>query len=491
MKRSSGILAHISSLPGEYGIGTLGKEAYHFVDFLEKAGQSYWQVLPIGPTSYGDSPYSSLSSFAGNPYFIDFDLLTKDRLLKKKDYQDIKWSFKEDEVDYGILFLNRYRVLRIAVKNFKENDAYLKFEKENKFWLDDYALFMAIKDSLNDISWLEWPDPLRLKEAAAIKEFIDSHKEDIRFYKVIQYFFYKQFKELKAYANLKGISIFGDCPIYVAMDSSDVWGKPELFLLDKNKMPVEVACVPPDYYSETGQLWGNPLYDWSKHKKDDYAWWTSRLKHLTNYFDAIRIDHFIGFDSYCSVNYGDVNAINFKRHKGPGMKLINVINEKVKNVQIIAEDLGALTSSMRKLLADSGFPGMKVLRFGFDGNKDNEHLPHMYLKNTVAYVSSHDTETCMGWLNHTSYVERSYINEYFKISDYNNFNWIAIDKVSSSRANLMIIQLQDLLGIGDNGRMNTPATSDGKNWKWRMQSGVLDGKLARKLKVLTEKNNRI
>ena len=489
MQRASGVLLHISSLPSEYGIGTFGKEAYKFIDFLKRAGQTYWQILPIGPTSFGDSPYSSFSTFAGNPYFIDFDLLRKEKLLKKKDYADITWFEKDNEVNYGILYENRYKVLRKAVKNFIENEDYQSFVDNNP-WLDSYALFMSIKNTFNGVSWLNWPEEYRLIENLNKESYIEGNAEEIRFWKVIQYLFFKQFSDLKEYAKENGIKIFGDCPIYVALDSCDVWANRDLFKFDKNGFPCEVAGVPPDYFSNTGQLWGNPIYNWSKHKANNYKWWIDRLKHLAKFYDAIRIDHFIAFDTYYSVNYGSENAIDGKHHKGPGMKLINAINEQIDNVQIIAEDLGALTSSMRKLLKESGYPGMKVLRFGFDGQKDNEHLPHTYKNNLVAYVTSHDTETCMGWINHTDFIERNYINNYLKNTDYNNFNWIAIESVMNSNADLCIAQAQDLLGLADDARMNKPAIADG-NWKWRLTKGQLDAKIAHKLKRITEKAKRI
>lgn len=490
MKRSSGILLHISSLPSDYGIGTLGKEAYNFVDFLNKSGQTYWQILPTGQTSFGDSPYSSFSIFAGNPYFIDLDFLSKDKLLKRKDYKDLKWFNKEDEVDYGILYDLRYKVLRKAVNNFVEDSDYKKFVKNNK-WLENYSLFMSIKNSFNGISWLDWPDEYRLKDEKTIKSFKRKNKNELRFWCVIQYLFFKQFKELKNYANKMNVKIFGDCPFYVAMDSCDVWANPELFKLNSDKYPTEVAGVPPDYFCSTGQLWGNPIYDWKNHKKDNYSWWINRLDFLSKLYDTIRIDHFIGFDSYYAVKYGDANAMNGKNHKGPGIDIINKFNDNLKGVEIVAEDLGALTNSMRRLLDNSSYPGMKVLRFGFGGEKDNEHLPHMYKKNLVAYITSHDTETCMGWINNTSYYERNFINEYFKISDYNNFNWIAIEKLENCRANLVIVQAQDLLGVGDNGRMNAPSSTGGRNWKWRLLKKQLDTKVSRKLKKLTENAKRI
>lgn len=490
MKRSSGILLPVSSLPSDYGIGTFGKEAYRFVDYLKKAGQSYWQILPIGPTSYGDSPYSSFSTYAGNPYFIDFDLLRNDKLLKKKEYASIKWNTNDEFVDYGLLYENRNKVLKIASTRFVENNEYRRFIRNNK-WVDNYALFMSIKNNFGDEEWLKWPDVYRLKDEKTIKSFIKSNKEDIRHYKVIQYFFFKQYKTLKKYANNKGIKILGDCPIYVAMDSCDTWSNPELFMMDKNKYPTEVAAVPPDYFCESGQLWGNPIYNWKFHAKSNYSWWINRLKYLSSLYDAIRIDHFIGFDSYYSVKYGGLNAINGLVHKGPGKKIIDCINNNIKKTTIIAEDLGALTNSMRKLLEYSGYPGMKVMRFGFSENENNEHLPHMYKKNLVAYITSHDTETCMGWINNTSYYERNFINKYFKISDYNDFNWKAIETLSRSRANLCIIQAQDILGIADKGRMNEPSSLGGNNWRWRLLKGQLSIKTANRLIKITKNNDRV
>ncbi|MBQ5443599.1 MAG: 4-alpha-glucanotransferase, partial [Erysipelotrichaceae bacterium] len=399
--RSAGILLPIFSLPSKYGIGTLGKEAYRFVDFLVKADQTYWQVLPIGPTSYGDSPYQSFSSFAGNPYFIDPDLLVEDHLLEKSDLKDLKT--KDDRyIDYGHLYETRFLILRKAYEKGKDLYAieFKDFVNKNKGWLEDYALFMAVKKHFNMASWLEWPDPLiRQHKPEAVCMYSERLKEDIGFYSFIQYLFFKQFVKLKEYANLNGIKIIGDLPIYVAMDSCDVWCDSKQFQLNENtKVPEDVAGVPPDYFSKDGQLWGNPLYDWNYMKSTGYKWWIDRVAGVSAFFDVIRIDHFRGFAEYWAVPYGEKTAKNGHWEKGPGIGFVGVLRDWFSNIEFIAEDLGESSPGLIELLKESTFPGMRVLEFSLDPDGMSSHSPHNQDKNCVCYIATHDNVPVMGWL---------------------------------------------------------------------------------------------
>ena len=488
MERHSGVLLHISSLPSDYGIGTFGDEARRFVRFLNKAGQTYWQILPLGHTGFGDSPYSSFSTFAGNPYFIDLDYLRKDGLLKKSDYAGLNWKSKATCVNYGQLYKLRYPILRKAVSNFVDNNEYKKFCRDNK-WLDDYAMFMAIKDKFNGCDWLNWPKQYRLRDAETLKKFKKTNKQDIRFWKVIQYIFFKQWYELKKYANDRGIRIYGDCPIYVALDSSDVWSNREIFKLDKNGRPKEVAGVPPDDFTGLGQLWGNPLYNWNYLKKTNYDWWVKRVKHLLTMYDAMRIDHFIGIESYYAIKYGATNGRNGRHYKGPGINLINALKQNCKG-EIIAEDLGVnVTDKVRKLLKDAGYPGMRILRYGFGWDMNNEHLTHNHIENCVVYLTSHDSETCMQWYKEASKKEIKFAKDYCHIKK-DEFNWGMIKEVERSIAYLVIIPAQDLLGLGKKARMNLPSTV-GNNWSWRINKNDLNNDIARKLYEISKENKRI
>lgn len=493
MKRGNGILMHISSLANNTGIGTLGKCAFEFVDFLKKAGQSYWQLLPICPTGFGDSPYSSFSTFAGNPYFIDLDLLREDGLLELDDYQNIRWSDDEERVDYGRLYQYRFKVLRKAVTNFLKNPdtQYYDFIKANK-WVNEYALFMSIKDSENGKCWLEWPDDLKNRRRESIEKIKEEYHEEIEFHMVIQYLFYKQWNNLKSYANTNGIKLIGDCPIYIALDSADVWINTSLFQLDENNIPTRVAGCPPDGFSATGQLWGNPLYDWDRMKTDNYKWWIKRIEHLSNIYDIVRIDHFRGFESYYAIPYGEENAINGTWLKGPGMDLFNAIKKELGDIDIIAEDLGFITEEVHKLLDDSGFPGMKVLEFAFDSRDANGpiYYPHNYPKNCIAYVGTHDNETIMGWKGSIEDNDLVEAKKYMMIEDDNDFNWKMISVLMMSVANTTILQAQDILGLDNKARMNTPSTT-GINWVWRAKEGSFNDELALKLYSYTKRYARI
>ncbi|MCI9175162.1 MAG: 4-alpha-glucanotransferase [Lachnospiraceae bacterium] len=481
--RSSGVLMHISSLPSPYGIGTMGKEAVKFVDFLVKAKQSFWQVLPICPTSYGDSPYQSFSSFAGNPYFIDLDILCKEKLLTRKECQSYDWGKDISRVDYGILYQNRYLLLHKAFDRFRKNipEDYEEFCREQSDWMEDYALFMALKDAHNGASWSEWEEELRLRREDAMARAREELAEEIDFWKMLQYLFYQQWNALKSYANEKGIRMIGDVPIYVSMDSADVWANPSQFYLNENLVPIDVAGCPPDAFSDDGQLWGNPLFRWDVMKADGYRWWIQRLEKMEKLFDVIRIDHFRGFDSYYAIPYGDKTAKNGEWRKGPGIELFHTIEASLGKLDIIAEDLGFLTESVHALLASSGYPGMKLIQFAFDSREDGDYLPHNYdTRNSVVYAGTHDNDTILGWMKTAPRPCVNYAKDYLNLSKEEGYNWGVMRGVWSSISDTAVVTMQDLLGIGSEGRMNTPSTL-GCNWMWRMKPGAIDAKLIRRI----------
>lgn len=488
MKRSAGILMHISSLPSKYGIGTLGKSAYEFVDFLKKSGQSLWQVLPIGPTSYGDSPYQSFSVHAGNPYFIDFDILCNNGLLKKEDYCNIDWGNSRTNIDYEKIYNERFKVLKKAFINFKNNDDtdFKKFIKQNNHWLPDYALYMAVKSHFGMISWHEWPDKdIRNRTCDAINKYSNMLSADIEFFMFLQYLFYSQWEKLKLYANSLGIKIIGDMPIYVGLDSADTWAYPEIFWLDENKNPVKVAGCPPDGFSAKGQLWGNPLYNWKYLKETKYSWWTKRVKTANILFDIIRIDHFRGFDSYYAIPFSATDAIEGKWMNGPGIDFFNSLKEQLGDIDIIAEDLGFLTPGVKKLLQDTGYPGMKILQFAFDSKEESDYLPHNYEKNSIVYTGTHDNDTIMGWLKNADEKDIDYAIKYGALNKKEGYNWGLIRLCYMSVSNTAIIPMQDFLGLDESARMNTPSTLGG-NWTWRILKEDLTDTLSHKIKSLTE-----
>ncbi len=489
--RTSGILMHISSLPSPYGIGTMGKEARRFVDFLEKSSQTYWQILPVNPTSYGDSPYQSFSSFAGNPYFIDLEELCKEGLLTREECESYEWGDNPQYVDYGIMYENRFPLLQLAYERFckKLPKAFDTFCEENAEWLNDYALFMALKEANDGVAWLEWEKPIKIREKKAIAKAKEEYAEDIQFFQMLQYLFFKQWSKLKAYANKKGIQIVGDVPIYVAMDSADVWANPTQFYLDKELNPIDVAGCPPDAFSEDGQFWGNPLFRWDVMKKDKYAWWTKRIAFMSQLYDVVRIDHFRGFDSYYAIPAKDDNAKNGEWREGPGMDLFKTLEAKLGKLNIIVEDLGFLTPSVLQLVKDSGFPGMKVLQFAFD-NKDNNYLPHTYDKHCVVYTGTHDNDTILGWMDTAPEATVKYVTEYLTLTKKEGYHWGMMRGAWSSVADLAVVTMQDILGIGGEGRMNEPSTL-GKNWKWRMLPGQANGRLAKKIARMMENYGRM
>lgn len=484
---------HLSSIPSPYGIGTMGKTARDFVDFLHESGQSCWQLLPICPTSYGDSPYQSYSTFAGNPYFIDLDELKNMGVLEAEDYENVDWESTADKVNYGALYQKRYPILRKAAEKFLEDptEEYDRFCDENEYWLSDFALFMALKEIHGGKPWIEWDTGCRNHEDEVLAQVQAEHEKEISFWKVYQFFFFKQWWALKNYANENGIEIIGDLPIYVSFDSVDVWAHPELFQLDENKVPTEVAGCPPDGFSADGQLWGNPLYAWDYMEETGFEWWIDRIKYICEVYDILRIDHFRGFDSYYAIPYGNKNAKNGKWKQGPGMKLFHKIEEVIGRQNIIAEDLGYLTDSVKQLLKESGFPGMKVLEFAFDSrdSSENEYLPHNFVRNCVAYAGTHDNNTIMGWLEDISLEDAKYARKYLRIGEEEPY-WSMISALWESIADLTIAQAQDILGLGKEARMNRPSTL-GDNWCWRAEPGVFTHALAYKLRTVTTLYGRL
>lgn len=474
--RASGILMGISSIPSKYGIGCFSKEAYDFVDQLEKAGQQYWQILPLGPTGYGDSPYQSVSTFAGNPYFIDLEELIKKELLTKEECEACDWGGSESYVDYEKIYFSRYKLLRKAYEkaDLKTDPDYAEFLKEEKDWLQDYCLFMAIKNDQKGICWIDWPEELKDRHSKAVKEAEKELAEEIEFYRFQQYCFTTQWRKLKAYANKKDISIIGDVPIYVALDSSDAWANPEMLQFDEDYNPKAVAGCPPDAFSATGQLWGNPLYDWKALKKDGYGWWVQRMTHCLELYDVVRIDHFRGFDEYYAIPYGDKTAERGKWEKGPGMDLFHTLDKKIKDLRVIAEDLGFLTESVLEMLKESGYPGMKVLQFAFDGSEDSCYLPYKYDHNCVVYTGTHDNETTKGWLENLQGHDLKFVREYINCYEQpvNDCVWALIRTALSSVADLAVIPIQDYLCLGNEARMNAPSTF-GDNWKWRLTANQI------------------
>ena len=491
MERSSGILMPISSLPSPYGIGTFGKAAYDFADFLKAAGQKYWQLLPLGPTSYGDSPYQSFSTFAGNPYFIDLDLLIKDKLLTRQEVEACEWGTNPRYVDYGKIYEGRYPLLKKAKERGWARDAekVRAFEKENEGWLPDYALFMALKYHFKMVAWTEWPEDIRLHHRDAVERWRHELREDVELFTYIQFLFYQQWSELKKYINDLGIHIIGDLPIYVAMDSADVWAEPEMFKLDSHGIPTEVSGVPPDYFSEDGQLWGNPLYNYDAMEKTGFGWWIRRIGGAEKLYDVIRIDHFRGFESYWAVPYGEKTAKNGKWVKGPGMKLVGTLTGWFHYLEFIAEDLGYATPEVAQLLADSKLPGMKVLEFAFNPHEPSDYLPHFYKENCVCYTGTHDNAPLKEWFDEGDPKEIAHAKQYLGLNEEEGYNFGVIRGGMSSVAKLFVAQMQDYLGLGKYNRMNTPGVASG-NWEWRMLPGEDSKELAKKIAGMVKMYSR-
>jgi 4-alpha-glucanotransferase len=489
--RGGGVLLPLSSLPGPYGIGSMGQEARDFVDFLVLGGQSYWQMLPIGPTSYGDSPYQSFSTFAGNPYFIDLAELCREGLLTDAQLEEARRDGGEGPVDYGRLYETRYPLLRQAHARFRLRPP-VEFEefRQNSPWLEDYSLFMALKDRAGGAPWGEWDEPLRAREPAAMAAARKELREEISFWEMVQYLFYRQWRGLKTYANNRGIRIIGDLPIYVALDSADVWAAPEQFLLDQELRPLAVAGCPPDGFTAEGQLWGNPLFRWDVMAEDGYDWWIRRIAHTTSIFDVTRIDHFRGFESYYAIPAGAPDARQGEWRPGPGMALFRAAERRLGRRAIIAEDLGFLTDGVRRLLAESGFPGMKVLEFAFDSREESDYLPHNYSRDCVVYVGTHDNDTALGWMETASREDTAFAKEYLRLTPAEGWAWGLMRGAWSSVADTAVVQMQDLLELGSEARMNTPSTL-GENWRWRMAPGAASPELARRLRRQMELYGRI
>lgn len=485
--RSSGILMPMSSLPSPHGIGTMGKSAYDFVDFLAQAGQKYWQLLPLGPTSFGDSPYSSFSTFAGNPYYIDLDFLVKDGLLENTDFSTVDWGDDPSLTDYGKIYENRYRILRKAFSVGKKTleSELASFREANASWIENYALFMSVKVKNGMKSWLEWPDEIRKRLPETVERYCSELSEDIEFWVFLQFLFFRQWNALRSYANGKGIGFIGDVPIYVAMDSADIWSEPQFFQLDEDLRAVEVSGCPPDAFNDDGQLWGNPLYDYDRMQADGFGWWIRRIEGVSKLYDVIRIDHFRGFESYWSVPAEDENARGGRWKKGPGMALVGVLTSWFPSLTFIAEDLGYTTPEVMKLLNDSGLPGMKVLEFAFDAHGDSAYLPHSCQANSSMYIGTHDNDTVNGWLETLSDEDRTFAAEYIHLTEGEGWCWGLIRTGMASASNLFVMQIQDILELPGSCRINTPGIPMG-NWCWRMLPGVTNKELAEKLCHLTE-----
>ena len=483
--RESGILMHITSLPGPYGVGTMGKQAFAFVDFLKEAGQSCWQILPLTPTGYGDSPYQSCSTFAGNHYLIDLDVLVEEGLLEKAEAEEITWSHMETKVDFGLLYNHRLAVLRKAFARFRGSEAFDRFCLDNGGWLSDFTLFMALKDRNGGKPWYEWENGVKFRDPDAMWQARKELREEIRFYQFVQYIFFKQWNTLHTYAAQQGITIIGDVPIYVPLDSVDVWSNPELFQLDEKLNPVVVAGCPPDAFSADGQLWGNPIYKWELMEQDGFAWWLRRLAAAGKMYDVVRLDHFRGLEAYWAIPYGDKTARGGKWVKGPGMSFVQALKKGLPELKMIAEDLGFLTQEVLDLRDNSGYPGMKVLEFAFDSREPSDYLPHTYTRNTVCYTGTHDNMTMRQWFETAEEEAVRYAAEYMNLSREEGCVWGTIRTALSSVSDLCVIPIQDYLDLGGEARMNFPGTLSDKNWTWRVKDGMMSKDLAKKIRNLT------
>lgn len=480
---------HISSLPNRWGIGTFGKEAYDFADFLAAAKQKYWQILPLCPTSYGDSPYQSPSAFALNPYFIDLKQLEDLGLLQHDEYCNTDFGEDPDHVDYFRIYVNKEPILRKAYQRREllpglDLEAFIQKHQD---WLDDYAIYMALKKHFNGQPWEDWDEDIRRREPETLARYKELYRDEIHYFQFIQYIAYLQWDSLKNYINRHGIEVIGDIPIYASADSADTWSNASsgIFQYSRDLTPLCVAGCPPDYFSEDGQYWGNTVYDWGKNKETGYDWWTRRIQNALSNYDWVRIDHFRGFESYWEVPFGSPTAAYGSWKPGPGMDFIRSLKNKLGDVKIIAEDLGYMTDSVKSFLNESGFPGMKVLGFAFDSLGDNDYLPHNYNKNCVVYTGTHDNDTTLGWFEHASPEQAAFAKRYLKLDETEGYHWGMIRGVMSSTAAMSIVPIQDILGLGSEARMNTPATLGGTNWQWRMRDGSASLELATKIAEMT------
>ncbi len=487
--RSSGILMHITSLPGPYGIGTMGREAYRFVDFLQAAGQSYWQILPLTPTGFGDSPYQSCSTFAGNPYLIDLDALAEEGLLKREALASHDWGAQPERVDFGRLYIHRWQVLREAYAAFPGSEEFDCFCRRASSWLPDFALFMALKKEYGG-AWYTWPEALKRREPDAVWHARQSLRDEIRFQSFVQFAFFHQWEALRGYAHRSGVRIIGDVPIYVPYDSVEVWASPELFRLDAQLAPEAVAGCPPYAVTDDGQLWGNPLYRWDTLRKDGYGWWIRRLAAAGELYDVVRFDHFRGFESFWAVPYGDETARGGAWEPGPGLEFIRAVQRALPGLKLIAEDLGYLTPEVLRLRDESGLPGMKVLEFAFDSREPSDYLPHNYTRNSVCYTGTHDNMTMRQWFDTASPDAAAYAREYLALTEQEGLVWGCIRSAMASVSDLAVIQMQDYLDLGGEARMNFPGTT-GSNWGWRAADGYLDASLARRIRSLTTLYGRL
>ena len=489
--RKSGILMHVTSLPSPYGIGSMGKCAYEFVDFLCKAGQSYWQVLPLNPTGYGDSPYQAFSSFAGNHYLIDLDMLIQEQLLLQEEVDAVNWSRDENRVDFGCLFENRCKLLHLAWKRFVPNAEYDQFVAENADWLEDYGLFMSLKDKNHGNPWYEWSISLMKRIPGILDSSYEEMRDSVQFHYFLQYQFFRQWKALRSYANQRGIKIIGDVPIYVPLDSVDVWSAPELFQLDGNCRPTAVAGCPPDSFAADGQLWGNPLYRWDKMKETGFAWWIRRLTAAARMYDVVRLDHFRGFESFWAVPAGDKTAAGGQWMKGPGLDYIQAIPAALPDLDFIAEDLGYVTPEVRQLQLDSGYPSMKVLQFAFDSREESDYLPHTYPVNSVCYVGTHDNMTLAQWLSEADPQDVALAKNYLGLNEEEGFAWGMIRGAMGSVSKLCVIQMQDYLALDGAARMNFPGTLSSANWTWRAGKDYLSEALTARIYEITRRYARV
>ena len=489
--RESGILMHITSLPGPYGIGSLGKHAYDFIDFLEQSGQHCWQILPLTPTGYGNSPYQSSSSFAGNPYLIDLDLLIAQGLLEQSEVNELIWEQEESRVNFGLMYENRNRILRKAHLRFRETADFSAFCQENQVWLEDYSLYCALKERYCGWPWYVWEDALKFRDPHALAVAKQELSDEIHFTCFVQYLFATQWSDLRNYARAKQVRILGDIPIYVPYDSADVWSNPHLFQLDETLTPTAVAGCPPDAFSEDGQLWGNPLYRWDNMKQDGYAWWLRRLGACAGRYDMVRLDHFRGFEAYWSVPYADTTARNGCWQPGPGQDFFDTLSRELPDLHLIAEDLGFLTEAVLNLRTTSGLPGMKVLQFAFDSPEPSEYLPHNCIPHSVCYTGTHDNMTTRQWLETANADTFRYASTYMRLREEEGLVWGVISSAFATASDLCIIPMQDFLNLGAEARMNFPGTQSDSNWTWRAKKEDFSWELSEKIKKLTGVYDRL
>ena len=495
--RASGILCHISSLPSAHGIGDFGQAARDFVDFLVAAGQKVWQILPLGTTGYGDSPYQNFSIFAGNPYFIDLEDLVELGLLEPEALRQVDFGDNPSYIDYAKLWTERRKVLNWAWDRFKFDQPqelkreFLSFQEEAIDWLNDYALFMTIKEEQGGLSWQDWPEELKKRQPDPLRDWQKNHQDRIEFYAFCQFLFFKQWRALKSYANERGISILGDMPIYIAIDSVEAWMEPQFFMLDEDLRPTFVAGCPPDGFTEDGQLWGNPLYDWEQMQKEGFGWWEKRFRTAFELYDLVRIDHFRAFDSYWAVPFGDETARRGTYLRAPGHELFLHMQEVFgENLPVVAEDLGLLTQAVHDLRNAFQFPGMKILQFAFFPGNDSEYLPHHMVQNCVAYTGTHDNDTLAAWLEVQSEGERDFLYEYFGLGAHQDVHRAVLRNLQNTVADLVIMQVQDLLRLGNEARLNRPGEASG-NWQWRLLPGQLSPEIAAEFKRLSTLAGRV